>query len=117
MERPIVQRSFLDTLTIKLRDNLPAAIVIAFSLVLAVWIAIDAGASQIVNAIVTGGMWALLAAGLALVFGVMNIPHFAHGESFMIGAYVGYFVFTPLNQYLKDQSQHLPGLHRSASWV
>jgi branched-chain amino acid transport system permease protein len=47
-------------------------------------------------------MWALLAAGLALVFGVMNIPHFAHGESFMVGSYVGYFVFTALNGYLKE---------------
>jgi len=102
MERPVTQKTFLDRLTIQLRDNLPATIVIVFSLILAVWIAIDAGASQIVNVFVTGGMWALLAAGLALVFGVMNIPHFAHGESFMIGAYVGYFVFTPLNNYLKD---------------
>jgi branched-chain amino acid transport system permease protein len=97
----------LDTLIIKLRDNLPATIVIAFSLALAILITIDAGPSQIVNAIVTGGMWALLAAGLALVFGVMNIPHFAHGESFMIGAYVGYFVFTPLNEYLKENPNTL----------
>jgi branched-chain amino acid transport system permease protein len=102
MQRPVTQQSFLDKLIIQVRDNLPAVIVIIFSLVLAIWTAIDAGPSQIVNAIVTGGMWALLAAGLALVFGVMNIPHFAHGESFMIGAYVGYFVFTPLHDYLKE---------------
>jgi branched-chain amino acid transport system permease protein len=102
MERVVTERSFLERLRIALRDNLPATIVLAFSLLLAAWIAIDTGPSQLVNAIVTGGMWALLAAGLALVFGVMNIPHFAHGESFMVGAYVGYFVFTPLNDYLKD---------------
>jgi branched-chain amino acid transport system permease protein len=107
MERPVVQRSFLDTLIIKLRDNLPATIVIVFSLLLAVLITVDAGPSQIVNVVVTGGMWALLAAGLALVFGVMNIPHFAHGESFMIGAYIGYFVFTPLNEFLKDNPNTL----------
>jgi branched-chain amino acid transport system permease protein len=107
MERPIVQRSFLNTLTIKLRDNLPASIVIGLSLVLAVVIAVKTGPSQIANVIVTGGMWALLAAGLALVFGVMNIPHFAHGESFMVGAYVGYFVFSPLNSYLKDNPNSL----------
>lgn len=58
----------------------------------------------IVNSLVTGGMWALLAAGLALVFGVMNIPNFAHGEFFMIGTYVAYFTFTPIRQYL----QHNP---------
>jgi len=27
-----------------------------------------------------GGLYALMAVGLSLVFGVMNIPHFAHGE-------------------------------------
>jgi branched-chain amino acid transport system permease protein len=91
-----IQRPFHQRLLIRLRGNLPAIVVVGFSLVLAVLIAVNAGASQIANIVVTGGMWALLAAGLALVFGVMNIPHFAHGESFMVGAYVGYFVFTPI---------------------
>lgn len=107
MERPLVQRSFLGTLSIKLRDNLPATIVIGLSIALAIFIAIKTGPSQLANVVVTGGMWALLAAGLALVFGVMNIPHFAHGESFMVGAYVGYFVFTPLHNYLKDNPNGL----------
>ena len=102
MERTIGRTSFWERLSIGVRGNLPAIIVLGFSVILALVIAITAGASQIINAIVTGGMWALLAAGLALVFGVMNIPHFAHGESFMIGSYVGYFVFTALNNYLKD---------------
>jgi branched-chain amino acid transport system permease protein len=92
----------LERLSITVRDNLPATIVLVFSVVLAVVIAITASPSQLVNAIVTGGMWALLAAGLALVFGVMNIPHFAHGESFMVGTYVGYFVFSALSNYLEN---------------
>jgi branched-chain amino acid transport system permease protein len=102
MERTMAHQSWLDSVVIKLRARVPAVIVIGFSVLLAVVIAVRTGPSQIVNAVVTGGMWALLAAGLALVFGVMNIPHFAHGESFMVGAYVGYFVFTPLNDYLKE---------------
>ncbi len=52
--------------------------------------------SIVVDTLVTGGMWALLAAGLALVFGVMNIPNFAHGEFFMIGSLTAYFVFSPI---------------------
>ncbi len=52
--------------------------------------------SIVVDTLVTGGMWALLAAGLALVFGVMNIPNFAHGEFFMIGSLTAFFVFSPL---------------------
>lgn len=83
-------------------DNLPFVIVTVFSLILFILVYQKGGPPQIFNILVTGGMWALLATGLALVFGVMNIPHFAHGESFMIGAYVGYFVFNPLNQYLYE---------------
>jgi branched-chain amino acid transport system permease protein len=40
-----------------------------------------------------GGLFALMAVGLSLVFGVMNIPQFAHGEFYMLGAYVAYFAF------------------------
>jgi branched-chain amino acid transport system permease protein len=54
----------------------------------------------LVNSLVTGGMWALMAAGLALVFGVMNIPNFAHGEFFMVGTLVAYYVFTPIHKML-----------------
>jgi len=93
--------TLMSLLIVRIRKNPPAAIVIGFSLLVAVLIAVQTGPAQLANVVVTGGMWALLAAGLALVFGVMNIPHFAHGESFMVGAYVGYFVFTPLNNYLK----------------
>lgn len=109
MEITMAERSFVNSLRIKLRDNLPAVIVIGFSLLVALVIAIETGPAQLANVVVTGGMWALLAAGLALVFGVMNIPHFAHGESFMVGAYVGYFVFTPLHNYLKDHPNGLLG--------
>ena len=101
MERSMTPPSVLDRLSITVRDNLPATIVLVLSAVLAIVIALTAGASQLVNALVTGGMWALLAAGLALVFGVMNIPQFAHGESFMVGTYVGYFTFTWISDYLE----------------
>ena len=61
--------------------------------------------SIVVDTLVTGGMWALLAAGLALVFGVMNIPNFAHGEFFMIGSLAAYFVFSPIQDaMLNDPS-------------
>jgi branched-chain amino acid transport system permease protein len=86
----------------RITDNLAAAIVIFATVVLAVGTGLAAGPSQVVNSIVTGGMWALLAVGLALVFGVMNVPHFAHGESFMVGAYVAYFVFSPIHKSLQE---------------
>jgi branched-chain amino acid transport system permease protein len=56
--------------------------------------------SILVDTLVTGGMWALMAGGLALVFGVMNIPNFAHGEFFMIGSLVAFTVFAPIQEAL-----------------
>ncbi len=94
--------SYGSSIVAKITDNLAASIVIACSVALAVAVGVAAGPAQIINSVVTGGMWALLAVGLALVFGVMNVPHFAHGESFMIGAYAAYFVFTPIHSSLKD---------------
>jgi branched-chain amino acid transport system permease protein len=54
--------------------------------------------SLMINTFVTGGMWALMAGGLALVFGVMNIPNFAHGELFMIGSLTASLVFEPIQK-------------------
>ena len=58
-----------------------AGITILATVALLVAATIDKGPYIIVNTIVTGGMWALMSMGLALVFGVMNIPHFAVGRS------------------------------------
>jgi branched-chain amino acid transport system permease protein len=44
-------------------------------------------AEQIVNGIVAGSMYALMGAGLALVYGTMRVMNFAHGELFMVGGY------------------------------
>jgi branched-chain amino acid transport system permease protein len=48
---------------------------------------------QLVNGLTLGAYYALLAVGLALVFGVARLGNFAHGEFFMLGAYVLYFAF------------------------
>jgi len=44
---------------------------------------------QMVNGIVSGMILALVASGLTLIFGIMDVVNFAHGELFMLGAYVG----------------------------
>jgi branched-chain amino acid transport system permease protein len=63
--------------------------------------------SILVDTLVTGGMWALMAGGLALVFGVMNIPNFAHGEFFMIGSLVAFTVFAPIQDALLENPDTL----------
>ncbi len=44
---------------------------------------------QTLNGIVTGMILALVASGLTLIFGIMDVINFAHGELFMLGAYIG----------------------------
>lgn len=48
----------------------------------------------IANSIVASSMYASVAVGLALCFGVMRMANFAHGEFFMLGAYVVYTLYT-----------------------
>lgn len=47
----------------------------------------------IANALVTSAFYALIAVGLSLVFGVMNIVNFAHGELYMLGAYMVWVLY------------------------
>lgn len=63
--------------------------------------------SLLVNTLVTGGMWALMAGGLALVFGVMNIPSFVHGDLFMIGTLVALYVFQPIQALIKSSPDNV----------
>src|SRR5436190_18717386 len=44
---------------------------------------------QTLNGIVSGMILALVASGLTLIFGIMDVVNFAHGEFLMLGAYVG----------------------------
>ena len=47
-------------------------------------------AIEILNGIVLGVIYALVAAGLTLIFGMLDIPNFAHGAFYALGAYVAY---------------------------
>src|SRR4029078_11926513 len=44
---------------------------------------------QIVNGVMLGASYSLIAIGYTLVFGVLHLVHLAHGEVFMIGAFIG----------------------------
>lgn len=75
---------------------------IVISIVVAVAATIDAGPYLLVNMVVTGGMLALVATGLTLMLGVLNIPMFAHGEYFMIGSLTAYYIFTPISEFILE---------------
>ena len=52
--------------------------------------------SQLANALVIGTLYALMALGLSLIFGVLKLVNFAHGESLMVGGYLYYFLATSI---------------------
>jgi branched-chain amino acid transport system permease protein len=51
-------------------------------------------AQVLVSGVLLGGLYALMALGLALVWGVLNIVNLSHGALIMLGAYTSYFLFT-----------------------
>jgi branched-chain amino acid transport system permease protein len=44
---------------------------------------------QLINGLMLGATYSLVAIGYTLIFGVLNLLHFAHGEVFMLGAFLG----------------------------
>jgi len=51
---------------------------------------------NLVNALQWGSFYALIALGYSMVYGVLLLFNFAHGDIFMVGAYVGFFIATGL---------------------
>jgi branched-chain amino acid transport system permease protein len=49
---------------------------------------------QLINGLMLGASYSLVAIGYTLIFGVLNLLYFAHGEVFMVGAFVGLFIVT-----------------------
>ena len=47
---------------------------------------------QIINGLAQGSIYALIGIGFALIFGVLGLVHFAHGEVYMIGAFLGFML-------------------------
>src|SRR5271169_4906487 len=55
---------------------------------------------QLLNGVQFGVMLFLMAAGLTLVFGIMNLVNFAHGSIYMIGAYHSAFTYAHTGSFV-----------------
>ena len=53
-------------------------------------------ARQLVNGLTLGSVYALIALGYSMVYGILRLLNFAHGEVYMVGAFIGYGVLTAL---------------------
>ena len=58
---------------------------------------VELWALQLVNGLTIGGVYALMALGYTMVYGILLMINFAHGEVFMVGAYAGYFALSYLS--------------------
>ena len=47
---------------------------------------------QLLNGITWGGIYALIALGYTMVYGVLKLINFAHGDVYMVGAMTGFYV-------------------------
>lgn len=66
----------------------------------------DTFIQQSINGLVLGSMYALIALGYTMVYGILNLINFAHGDILMIGAMVGLTIISVLNNVAPD----LPGM-------
>lgn len=55
--------------------------------------------SQMLNGVVTGMLYALMGIGLSIITGILNIPNFAHGAMFAVGAYLIYTVIQVVGNF------------------
>lgn len=51
---------------------------------------------QVINGLSLGSIYALLALGYTMVYGIIKLINFAHGEIYMVGAYIGYMAIQDL---------------------
>jgi len=56
--------------------------------------------NQIINSLNIGSIYALIALGYTMVYGIVRLINFAHGEILMIGAFIGYFLAVTFNMSL-----------------
>jgi branched-chain amino acid transport system permease protein len=54
---------------------------------------------QLVNALTIGAIYALIALGYTMVYGVLRLINFAHSELFMLGAHIAYFLLAAVAAY------------------
>ncbi|SHE98113.1 amino acid/amide ABC transporter membrane protein 1, HAAT family (TC 3.A.1.4.-) [Atopostipes suicloacalis DSM 15692] len=52
---------------------------------------------QLINGLSLGSVYALVALGYTMVYGIINLLNFAHGDVYMVGAFVGYYIITNFN--------------------
>lgn len=69
----------------------------------------DTFLQNVINALQWGSFYALIALGYSMVYGVLMLFNFAHGDIFMVGSYIGFFIATGLISLASLGFIQLPG--------
>src|SRR3979411_84132 len=67
---------------------------------------------QLLNGLSLGSIYALIAIGYTMVYGVLKFINFAHGDVYMVGAYLGYFAIGGLMLHMSPVAQDVAALLR-----
>jgi len=59
---------------------------------------------QLINGLALGSIYALIALGYTMVYGVLRFINFAHGDVFMVGAFCGFYLAPQVSRFLPAQS-------------
>ena len=59
---------------------------------------------QLVNGISLGAIYALIALGYTMIYGVLRFINFAHGDVFMVGSFVAYYTATAVSKFFPVRS-------------
>lgn len=59
---------------------------------------------QVINGVSLGAIYALIALGYTMVYGVLRFINFAHSDVFMLGAFAGYYANKHLSSFLKPET-------------
>lgn len=69
-----------------------------------------------ISGLIIGGVYSVIAIGYTLVYGILFMINFAHGEVVMLGAFAGYFVFEALGAVVVDPANEVSFLN-AYPWV
>jgi len=62
---------------------------------------------QVVNGLTTGSVYALVALGYTMVYGIIRLINFAHGDLYMVGAFVGFTLLDQIGSHLGSLNSFL----------
>ena len=66
----------------------------------------DTFIQQMINGLTLGSVYALIALGYTLIYGIIKLLNFAHGDIFMVGSFVSYYLILSFNMNIVNTNSY-----------